>query len=82
MADENFELDIKNIRDFVSPAIFDFCCNSTSMDVNTLDDHNLELPPAHSQLPLPSSLDELDAHVDALLLACVNQYEEEEELKV
>ena len=79
MEGENFELDLENLRDFVSPAIFEFfASDATPATMNTdptFDDHSL----AGNDQPLfPPSLDDLDAHVDALLLACSTQYEEEE----
>lgn len=64
------DLNLETLRDFVSPAIFKFLSsdvgvgktmNTKNSDL-TFDDHNLV-----GNDP-PPTLDELDAHVDALLL--------------
>ena len=79
MEGENFELDLEKLQDFVSPAIFEFfASNATPVTMNTdltFDDHNLT---GNDQLLFPLSLDDLDAHVNALLLVCSTQYQEEE----
>ena len=94
MEDESFELDLQMIRGLVSPSIFDFFStadSSTELDALPasasdhilLDDHI----PFDNHIPLddhirPSYLlfpDDMDAHVEALLLACSQQFEEEEE---
>ena len=75
------KLDIEALREFVSPVIFDFL-NGDKASVNTevcssdlaVDNHN------QADYVLPT-FDNLDAHVDALLVEYTQQLEEEE-LKV
>ena len=67
--DDSFNLDLETLRSFVSDEIFDFL-SSTNMDSDpptcSLDD------PTTSH----ASIDLLDAHVDALLLAGSQRFEE------
>ena len=73
MDDTGLDLNLETLRYFVSPAIFEFLSSADASTVNvgitmntknsdlTLNDHNL------AGNDPPPTLDELDAHIDALL---------------
>ena len=88
---EDIEFDMEELRELVSPAIFDFL-SDTSTDANPSAElslvHAVSASPGstrsntfalddhHPPVNAPPPLGELD---DALLLACSQQFEEEEE---
>ena len=69
----DFERVLESIRGFVSPEIYNFCSGDMNSDLIT----NVDDPTDNFDDPCTSSsLNALDAHVDALLLARRQQFEE------
>ena len=79
MEDDNVDYSLETLRDFVSSSIFDFFSgDDESTAIVDLDDHERKPYVDVSYGRDPPPLDELDAHIDALLLECSKQFEEEQ----
>jgi hypothetical protein len=86
--DEDFKFDPELLQGFISPAIFEFL-TSTDSSAHTSELVNAQAPPASTDdhVPLHDHIlpdlskpsDNLDTHVEALILACSQHYEMEEE---
>ena len=89
MEDDNIDFDLETLCNFVSSSIFDFLSSDDKSDATVNRDNQIPLD-HHKQVQTgscnvdvnygqdPPPLDELDAHMDALLLECSKQFEEEE----